>query len=176
MMKFIDDGYNDPRKRLQLMLELTSKLLPGTEVYKFYDHILFTCAVPERAYLHLSVVAALADPLPISQIMELLGPGEGRDVGKVLAELRSVMDIPTDSDQPVDIYHSSVRDYVSNPSNCGLFRAQSITPPHSLLAYSSLCLMVQEIPESTGYQMHSWNCKGKVNPCHLMSPRACGTP
>jgi hypothetical protein len=37
MMNFIDDGYNDPHDRLQLMLDLTSKLLPGTEMYEFYD-------------------------------------------------------------------------------------------------------------------------------------------
>lgn len=33
-IKFIDDGYNDHSDRLQLMLELTRALLPGTEVYK----------------------------------------------------------------------------------------------------------------------------------------------
>ncbi|OAX36405.1 hypothetical protein K503DRAFT_301249, partial [Rhizopogon vinicolor AM-OR11-026] len=81
MMKFIDDGFNvDPRDRLQLMLKLTNKLLPGTEVYKLYDLILSTCADPKRAYRHLSVVVTLVDPLPMSQISELLGPSEGRDV------------------------------------------------------------------------------------------------
>ncbi|KAG1776924.1 hypothetical protein EV702DRAFT_1104296 [Suillus placidus] len=40
MMKFIDDRHNDPRDRLELMLGLTSELLPGTEVYKLYDCIL----------------------------------------------------------------------------------------------------------------------------------------
>ncbi|OAX31808.1 hypothetical protein K503DRAFT_676723, partial [Rhizopogon vinicolor AM-OR11-026] len=114
MMKFIDDGRNDPRDQLQLMLGLTCDLLPGTEVYKLYDSILSTCADPKRAYLHLSVVAALADPLPISQISELLGPVEGRDVEAALVQLRSVMDIPTDNSLPVNIYHSSVRDYVSD--------------------------------------------------------------
>jgi hypothetical protein len=149
MLKFIDDGYNDPRDRLQLMLELTSELLPGTEVYKLYDSILSTCANPTRAYLHLSVVAALADPLPMSQISELLGPGEGRDVEAALVQLRSVMDIPTDSGLPVNIYHSSIRDYVSNPSNCKLPQVQYPTSPHSLLARSSLRLMMQGIPANT---------------------------
>jgi hypothetical protein len=37
MMDFIDDRYNDPHDQLQLMLKLTSELLPGTEMYKFYD-------------------------------------------------------------------------------------------------------------------------------------------
>jgi hypothetical protein len=150
MMKFIHDGYNDPRGRLQLMLEQTSKLLPGTEVYKLYDRILSTCSDPMRAYLHLSVVAALADPLPISQISELLGPGEGRDLEATLKQLRSVMDIPTDSSLPVNIYHSSVRDYVSNPSNCSLHEVQhGLTSPHSLLARSSLGLMIDAIPANT---------------------------
>jgi hypothetical protein len=55
------------------MLEFTSKLLPGTEVYKLYDLIRATCTEPVRAYQHLSIVAALGDPLPISHILELLG-------------------------------------------------------------------------------------------------------
>jgi len=151
MMNFIDDGYSDPRDRLQLMLKLTSQLLPGTEVHKLYDLILLTCSDPKRAHLHLSVVAALANPLPISQISDLLGPGEGRDVETVLVQLRSVMDIPTDTNLPVNIYHSSIRDYVLEPSNCSLFDGQCTIPsPHFLLAYSSFRLMIQEIPESTG--------------------------
>ncbi|KAG2742907.1 hypothetical protein P692DRAFT_20879132 [Suillus brevipes Sb2] len=149
MMKFIDDRHNDPRDRLELMLKLTSQLLPGTEVYKLYDLILSTCADPTLAYMHLSILAVLADPLPISQISELLGPGQGRDVEKVLVQLRSVIDLPTDSSLPVNIYHSSIRDYVSQRSNCCLRQVRHTTSPHSLIALSSLNLMVREIPEST---------------------------
>jgi hypothetical protein len=149
MMGFIDDRDNDPRDRLHIMLDLTSDLLPGTEVYKLYDNILSTCADPMRAYFHLSVVVALADPLPISQISKLLGPGPGRDVETALVQLRSVMDIPTDSSLPVNIYHSSVRDYASDPSNCSLAQVQSLISPHTLLARSSFRLMMEEIPEST---------------------------
>ncbi|KAG1717483.1 uncharacterized protein EDB91DRAFT_1352983 [Suillus paluster] len=150
MMKFIDDGDNDPvpHDRLQLMLKLTTKLLPGTEVYKLYDCILSTCADPKRAYLHLSVVAALVDSLPMSQISKLLGAGQGRDVETALMQLRSVMSIPTNSTLPVNIYHSSVRDYVSDPSNCSLPQVHDIPSPHSLLAHASLRLMMKEIPES----------------------------
>ncbi|KAG1823055.1 hypothetical protein EV424DRAFT_1398190 [Suillus variegatus] len=149
MMKFIDDRHNHPHDRLQLMLELTSELLPGTEVYKLYDRILSTCADPTLAYLHLSVIAALADPLPMAQISKLLGPGEGRDVESVLVQLRSVIDVPTDSNLPMNIYHSSVRDYVSHHSNSSLYQVHDITSPHSLLALSCLRLMVHDLPEST---------------------------
>ncbi|KAG2347301.1 hypothetical protein BDR05DRAFT_725669 [Suillus weaverae] len=149
MMKFIDDGDSDPRDQLQVMLDLASELLPGTEVYKLYDRILSTCADPKRAYRHLSIVAALADPLPISQLSKLLGPGVGRDVETALVQLRSVVDIPTDGNLPVNIYHSSVRDYVSDPSNCNLSQVREIPSPHSLLAHSSFRLMMKEIPESS---------------------------
>jgi len=135
--------------RLQLMLELTSELLAGTEVYKLYDRILSTCADPKRAYLHLSIVAVLADPLPLSQISKLLGPGQGCDVEATLGQLRSVMNIPTDTSLPVNVYHSSIRDYVSDPSNCSLTEVHDMPSPHSLLADSSLRLMMKEIPEST---------------------------
>ncbi|KAG2345383.1 hypothetical protein BDR05DRAFT_930828, partial [Suillus weaverae] len=149
MMKFVDDGYNDPRDRLELMLELTNELLPGTEVYKLYNCILATCSDPNRAYQHLSIVAALADPLPISQISKLLGPGQGSDIATVLVQLRSFMDIPADSSKPVNIYHSSIRDYVSDFSNCTLPGSQLITAPHSVLADSSFRLMIQDLPNST---------------------------
>ncbi|KAG2132367.1 hypothetical protein DEU56DRAFT_859534, partial [Suillus clintonianus] len=152
MMKFIDDEYNDPRDRLLLLLSLTSELLPGTEVYELYDRILSTCADPMRAYLLLSIVAALADPLSISQISKLLGPGQGKDVETTLVQLRSIMDIPTDSSLPLNIYHSSVRDYVSDLSNCKVPQVQSqqsITSPHSLLAESCFRLMMRDIPKST---------------------------
>ncbi|KAG2141182.1 uncharacterized protein EDB93DRAFT_641773 [Suillus bovinus] len=148
MMKFIDDGYHDPRDRLQLLLEFTSELLPGTEVYRLYDSILATCTDPTRAYLHLSVIATLADPLPIQQISELLGPGEGKDIETTLVQLRSVINIPPDN-SPVNLYHSSVRDYVSDPSNCNLPKVQHIRHPHSLLAQSSFRLMIQALPAST---------------------------
>jgi hypothetical protein len=133
MMKFIiDDEDKDPRDRLQLMVELTSKLLQGTELYKLYDCILSTCADPKRAYMHLSIVAALADPLPISQISTLLGPGLGRDLQTTLIQLRSLMDIPTDSTLPVNIYHSSIRDYISYPSNCELPQVRKNDMPSPL--------------------------------------------
>ncbi|KAG2150878.1 hypothetical protein DEU56DRAFT_691875, partial [Suillus clintonianus] len=146
MMKFIiGDEDHDPHDRLQLMLELTSELLPGTEVYELYDSILSTCTDPKRAFLHLSIVASLADPLSMSQISKLLGPGRGMDVETTLVQLRSVLDISTDTSLPVNIHHSSIRDYVSNPSNCSLTRAHDMPSPHSLLADSSLRLMMKEI-------------------------------
>jgi hypothetical protein len=149
MIKFIDDRNHDPRDQLQLMLELTSEMLPGTEVYKLYDRILSTCTNPTLAYLHLSVVAALADPLPMSQISKLLGPGHGGDVETVLTQLRSIINVPIDSSLPVDIYHSSVRDYVSHRSNCSLRQVQYITSPHSLLTLSAFRLMMRDLPDRT---------------------------
>ncbi|KAG1788024.1 uncharacterized protein HD556DRAFT_1245812, partial [Suillus plorans] len=148
MMKFIDNEDNDPYDQLMLMLELTSELLPGTEVFKFYDCILSTCADPKRAYLHLSVVAALTDPLPLSQISTLLGPGLGKDVETTLMQLRSVVDIPADSTLPVNIYHSSIRDYVSDTLNCSLRQVHDMPSPHCLLAHSCFRLMMKGIPEN----------------------------
>ncbi|KAG2345364.1 hypothetical protein BDR05DRAFT_946871 [Suillus weaverae] len=150
MINFIvNDGYKYPRDRLELMLECTCDFLPGTAVYKLYDLILSTCANPKRAYQHLSTVAALADPLPIPQISKLLGPIQGSDVETALVQLRSIIDVPADINLPVNIGHSSVRDYASDPSNCGLPDVQDTTPRHSLLAESCLRLMMRDIPRRT---------------------------
>lgn len=64
-------------------------------------------------------------------------------------QLRSFVDIPADSDQPVNIYHSSIRDYASDFLNCSLPGLQPVTAPHSILAYSSFRLMIQDIPKRT---------------------------
>lgn len=114
-----------------------------------YNCILATCSDSGRAYQHLSIVATLADPLPISQLSKLLGPGQGSDIATVLVQLRSFVDIPADSDQPVNIYHSSIRDYASDFLNCSLPGLQPVTAPHSILAYSSFRLMIQDIPKRT---------------------------
>jgi hypothetical protein len=60
------------------------------------------------------------------------------------------MDIPADINLPVNIYHSSVRDYISDPLNCNLLqvRKHDMPSPHALLADSALCLM-KAIPKST---------------------------
>lgn len=49
----------------------------------------------------------------------------------------------------MNIYHSSIRDYVSDFSNCSLCGLQPIQTPHSTLAYSSLRLMIQDLPQRT---------------------------
>jgi hypothetical protein len=72
-MKLIDDEYDDPRDRLELM-KLTSDLLPETDVYNLYDCILSTCANPTWVYQHLSVVASLANH-DISNLKLLNGQG-----------------------------------------------------------------------------------------------------
>jgi hypothetical protein len=151
MVNFIIDNKDkDPHNQLQLMLKLMSELLPGTEVYKLYDCILSTCTDPEWAYMHLSIVAALIDPLPISQILSLLGPGLGRDVQTMLIQLRSVIYIPTDSTLSINIYHSSIHNYVSDPSHCSLPQIceHNMASPHSLLAESSFHFMMKNIPET----------------------------
>ncbi|KAG2344844.1 hypothetical protein BDR05DRAFT_961252 [Suillus weaverae] len=84
-MKFIDNRDNNPLDQPQLMAELTNvgpAASLATEVYKLYNCILSTYADPRVSYQHLSIVAALADPLPMSQISELLGPGQGSDIEK----------------------------------------------------------------------------------------------
>ncbi|OAX32423.1 hypothetical protein K503DRAFT_805238 [Rhizopogon vinicolor AM-OR11-026] len=79
----------------------------------------------------------------------LIGPGQVRDVETMLTQLRSVVDIPTDSSLPMNIYHSFIHDYVSDTSNCGIPQLRDIPSPHSILALSSFRLMMKDPQEST---------------------------
>jgi len=112
-MKFINDGHDDPCDRLQLMLELTSTLLPGTNVYMLYDHIPPTCVDSGRAQLHL-LWLRLRTLFRSLKFRDFLDRIEGKDVEGVLVQLRS-KDILADRSLSVNIFHASVRDYVLKP-------------------------------------------------------------
>lgn len=103
--------------------------------------------IPHGHTCTLSLIVALTDLLSISQISTLVGPGLGRDADKILIQPRSFIDIPTDITLPVNTYHSSIRDYVSDPSDCSLPQVRDIASPRALLA-CSLRLM-NTIPKST---------------------------
>lgn len=103
-------------------------------------------------------------PLPISQISELLGPGEGKDVETTLVQLQSVMVIPTDSRFSVNIHHSSAHDHVSEPSNCGL-------TVHHITSLLTFCLMILDIPQSAGL-MRSWNWKRQSQAMQSNDPKS----
>jgi hypothetical protein len=60
-----------------------------------------------------------------------------------------MINIPPDRSLPVNIYHPSIRDFVSDPSNCKVTQVLSITSIHSLLAHSSLRLMIHDMTTST---------------------------
>ncbi|KAG2351331.1 hypothetical protein BDR07DRAFT_55508 [Suillus spraguei] len=85
----------------------------------------------------LFVVAALANPLSISQISKLLRPSEGRYAETVLAQLWFVMDIPIDSSLLVKVYYSPIRDYVANPASCSIPQVQCMCSLASLFYVKS---------------------------------------
>jgi hypothetical protein len=122
MVKFIiDDEDKDPRDRLQLMLKLTSELLPRTEAYKLYDCILSTCADSKRAYMHLSIVATLTDPLPISQFLALFGQGCAENADTVTVS------------HGYPYRQHSPREYLSLIHSRLRFRPVKLRPPSSML-------------------------------------------
>jgi hypothetical protein len=111
-----------------------------------YDSILSTCADPN----HLSVVAALADPLPMPQSRHFLALAWAGILRQYSCRCGlSWMSLPTTVFLRISIARLFVTTF-SDPSNYNLPQVH-IPSPHSLLTASSFYLIMKEIPEKMAF-------------------------
>ncbi|KAJ2913544.1 hypothetical protein MD484_g6876, partial [Candolleomyces efflorescens] len=88
----------------------------------------------------LSTIALLESPLPISGIADLLGISTYKVVN-VLVNLQAIIQVPgTDSDIPVTLFHTSLRDFLTNESRSGRFFVQ---PRHHIRLF--VCCLKSEV-------------------------------
>ncbi|KAG0693123.1 hypothetical protein DFH29DRAFT_420375 [Suillus ampliporus] len=114
----------------------------------FYKSIISTSDDLKEAYLHLTIVANLAGMLSCSQLDGLLSrtPNQKFDMCSVLPQLSPLVHIPDGHDSAAQVCHESLFDFLSDRLRCG---EQFISPAvaHRLLAYSSLSVMMEELPD-----------------------------
>jgi hypothetical protein len=88
----------------------------------------------------ISTIALLQSPLPIAGIADLLGISTYKVVN-VLVNLQAIIQVPgTDSDIPVTLFHTSLRDFLTTQTRSGRFFVQ---PRHHIRLF--LCCLKSEL-------------------------------
>ncbi|RXW21124.1 hypothetical protein EST38_g4741 [Candolleomyces aberdarensis] len=145
LIKFIlgDSGDNDPRtpmERLPLALEI-SHGLDGV-----YLQILSRSQYLPHFHLIISTLAAMQEPLSVSGLSALLYVST-YEVVRVLVNLQAIIQVPGRDDDPVTLFHTSLRDFLVDESRSGDF----YVPPshHTFLTYRCLSLLFGPHPSSS---------------------------
>ena len=154
-VKFIDNPRNNPRKRLDFLLqspessthEGKTKLKANTTLDSLYMTILqeaFDDEDPQsdpRIRSVLGAVILATNPLSPSTIAAFLGLGTG-DVFPLLSSFHSLLLLQQDANHPVRPFHKSFPDFLVDPTRCINPRFR-VSPPdhHSELVIGCLELM-----------------------------------
>ena len=163
-VKFIDSRNIDPRKRLNLLLQLPkstvyegrTKFKSNTTLDSLYTSILreaFDDIGPEdRPKVH-SVIGAVilaANPLSPSSIVTLL-EFDIQDVTLLLSSIHSLLILHEDTNHPVLPFHKSFSDFITDSTRC-TDKKFYIPPHHNLeLLVSCLKLMNQTLEKNMCY-------------------------
>jgi len=160
--KFVDHKNNDPRGRLDLLLqspessvrEGKTKLTVNTTLDLLYMSILqeaFGDDDPEDDPKSRSVLGAVilaTNPLPPSAIAVLLG-FHTMDVFFRLSSVHSLLTLQEDANYPVQPFHKSFPDFITDPARCTNPRFQISPPDHHLeLLLGCLELMNQTLEKN----------------------------
>ncbi|KAG1735167.1 hypothetical protein EDD22DRAFT_925115 [Suillus occidentalis] len=152
IVKFVGSLDSDPTDRMDLIdhIFLNPSSPSESSVDDFYKSIISTADDPEQAYLHLTIVVNLAGMLSYPQLDNLLNRGSNRkfDMRSALSQLSPLVHTPDGHDNVVQVGHESLCDFLSDPIRCGeQFISQVVV--HRLLAYSSLSIMMKELPDDS---------------------------
>ena len=154
-VKFIDHRNNDPKKRLDLLLQLPqssaregrTEFKAGVTLDSLYMTILQEAFGRDdpgddpRVRSVLGAVVLAANPLSPSTIAMLLGL-DTEDVFPLLSSVHSFLVLQEDNGHPVRSFHKSFPDFIVDPTRCTNQRFH-ISPPdhHSQLLIGCLDLM-----------------------------------
>lgn len=127
--RFLGDPDWDPQEQLEIILRHSqneaSKLDPT--YLPVFDRLLFNCDDRKADVLineFIKIIGSIVifqEPLPVAGISRLLEVTRGT-VDRRLSRLHSVLDIPTDTVQPVRLLHLSFRDFLLDPTKQANFR------------------------------------------------------
>lgn len=148
--RFISES--NPRRRLETVLQ-QPKQMPLLGLDKTYLPILNQLILERDEQEHgqlitefrdlVGPIVLLADPLSALSLSNLLDTPLG-DIGERLSNLHSVLNIPTDYNAPMRLFHSSFRDFLVDPQGRDVNRFWiDKARTHSMLAKHCLRLLSQ---------------------------------
>jgi hypothetical protein len=130
--RFIREGRRFATKRLaQILRGDTAKASPEEKLNKIYRTILMNCIRDEYDDLEkeelyktfkevvgtIVILSFGSFPLSSTSLGRLLQFQDG-DVDRTLDDMRSILEIPIDKDQPIRLHHPSFRDFLLDKQRC----------------------------------------------------------
>ena len=160
-VKFIDNQRHSPKKRLEFLLQLPTrtnyegktKLNANTTLDSLYTSILqeaFSDDIPEDGPNFRSILGAVvfaANPLSPCTIATLLGL-DNEDVTPVLSSVHSLLILHDDINRPVQPFHKSFPDFITDSTRCTDQRFYIPLHHHLELLVGCLQLMDQTLEKN----------------------------
>jgi NACHT domain len=130
LLRFINDGSAPPHKKLSGAVVTHPGLDP------LYTQVFSAAPRTDDFDRVIGTIMLLRVPLPITSLADLLQL-ETSDVLHPLLKLQSILMIPGSDNQPVQLFHTSLRDYLTTSSRSGEFY---VDPPARHLVITIDCL------------------------------------
>jgi hypothetical protein len=130
LIRFINDGSALPHKKLPTAIAAHPGLDP------LYTQVFSAAPRTNESERVIGTIMLLSAPIPITSLADLLQL-EISDVLQPLLKLQSILMIPGQDNQPVQLFHTSLRDYLTTRPRSGEFY---INPParHFFIAVDCL--------------------------------------
>src|SRR5882762_4551820 len=140
LINFVNDGSDFPHRKLPIALTADAGLDP------LYTQVL--SAAPRSRYFEqvIGTIMVLESPLSVTSLGHLLQL-EAADVLQALLGVQSILMIPGDDDQHIQLFHTSLRDFLMKQS-CS--RDYFIDPPTRHLFIMTDCLNLIGVPPQDG--------------------------
>jgi hypothetical protein len=138
LIKFIDDGL--PDRRIQPALEVNDHL------DRLYYQVLSAAPHDDNFQRVIGTIVLLHSPIPITFLAHLLQL-ETQDILQALRGVQSILIIPEDDNQPILLFHPSLRDFLGSQSRSQNF---FIDPTICHLSIAAACLTVLEVQPEHG--------------------------
>ncbi|KAJ7776743.1 hypothetical protein B0H14DRAFT_2963909 [Mycena olivaceomarginata] len=157
IIRFIDDEYSRPSKQLDIIQSLVPWDFesPFKDLDQLYIQILQ--GVPDRHRPHLcdilSVILNFPTRIDVQWIEALLGLEPG-NVSLILRPLYSVLKLPSERDQIIDVHHASFRDFLNNKDRSSDFYVGS--PTHRANLARSILKALAYKPEDPQRKHVDW--------------------
>ena len=130
LVKFVNDGSDLPHRKLRAALQSYAGLDP------LYAQVLQSASHHHLFTQVLQTIITISTPLSVTDLAFLLQI-EGGDVIHALEGVQSIIMVPEDDEQPVQLFHTSLRDFFTTQTRSHhLF----IDPATSHLAIATHCL------------------------------------
>jgi hypothetical protein len=137
LIKFVDDG--QPHRKLPIALNAHAGLDP------LYAQVLSAAPRSHEFKRVISTIMLLTSNLSVTALGHLLQL-DTADVLEALLGVQSILMIPGNGDQPVRLFHTSLRDFLTSKPRSGDF---FIDPPTCHLDILLACLKLVTIPPKT---------------------------